>query len=91
MAEQEVLSRLWIMCRKMSVPQTIPSLTVHHMSLKNSIVVVTTASGYLDCTDSSASDISTINQVLYRCAKIKDSLNCISLFASLMKQYMRSC
>ena len=78
-ADQEVLSRLWIMCRKMSVPQAIPSWTGFHMSVRNNIAVATTAIGYLDCIDSSASDISTINQVLHRCIKIKVSLNLPSI------------
>lgn len=77
MADQEVLSHLWIMRKKMSVPQPISSWTGFQMSVKNGAIVVTTAIGigYLYCTDSSASDISTVNKVLYQCIKIKKSLN----------------
>ena len=80
-ADQEVPSRLWVISRKMSVPQTIPSWTGFNVSVSSNITVVTTSIGYLDCIDASASGISTINQVLHRCLKIKDSLkitfNCL--------------
>ena len=78
-AHQEVLSRLWILSRKMSVPQAIPSWTGFVMSVTDNVVIVNTAIGYLDCIDASASDISTINQVLNRCLKIKDSLHLSSI------------
>ena len=42
------------------------------MSVRNNIVVVTAAIGYLDCIDSSASDISRISQTLHLCIKVKD-------------------
>ena len=56
------------------------------MSVRNNIVVVTAAIGYLDCIDSSASDISRISQTLHLCIKVKDNLNCVPLIVSLMKQ-----
>ena len=49
------------------------------MSVKNNIVVVTTTINYLDCIDSRAADISTINQVLHICIKIKDSLKLLPI------------
>ena len=73
-AHQEVLSRLWILSRKMSVPQAIPSWAGFHMSVRDNVVIVKTAIGYLDCIDAS-----TINQVLNRCLKIKDSLHLSSI------------
>ena len=79
-ADQEVLSRLWVFSRKITVPQTIPSWTGFNISVRNNITVVTTSIGYLDCIDASASGISTITQVLHRCLKIKDSLNLPSIF-----------
>ena len=82
-ADQEVLSRLWVISRKMSVPQTIPSWTGFNISVSSNITVVTTSIGYLDCIDASASDISTINQVLHRCLKIKDSLKLPSIVCIL--------
>ena len=78
-ADQKVLSRLWVFSRKMSVPQMIPSWTGFIISVRSNITVVTTSIGYLDCIDASTSDISTINQVLHRCLKIKDSLNLPSI------------
>jgi len=45
MADQEVLSLIWIMSRKMSIPQIIPSWTGFNISIRNDIAVVTTALG----------------------------------------------
>ena len=42
------------------------------MSVRNNIVVITAAIGYLDCNDSSASDILRISQTLHLCIKVKD-------------------
>ena len=53
-AHQEVLSRLWILFRKMSVPQAIPSWTGFVISVRDNVVIVNTAIGYLDCIDASA-------------------------------------
>ena len=44
-ADQEVLSRLWVFSRNMSVPQTIPSWTGFNISVRNNITVVTTSIG----------------------------------------------
>ena len=90
MADQEVLSHLWIMRKKMSVPQPISSWTGFQMSVKNGAIVVTTAIGigYLYCTDSSASDISTVNKVLYQCIKIKKSLNLCFSYLCLWLRYI---
>lgn len=67
------------MSRKMSIPPIIPSWTGFNISIRNDIAVVTTALGYLDCIDASASELSTINEVLQRCLKIKDSLKLKSI------------
>ena len=79
LADQEVLYRLWILCRKMSVPQAIPSWTGFQMSVRNNIAVFKTSIGYLGCIDASATHISTINQVLQRCPKMKGLLNLPSI------------
>ena len=79
MADQEVLSLIWIITRKMCIPQTVPSWTGFNISVRNDVAVVSTAIGYLDCINASASEISTIHQVLQRCLKIKESLNLSSM------------
>ena len=53
-ADQEVLSRLWVNSQKMSVPLTIPSWTGFNIAVSSNIMVVTTSIGYLDCIDVSA-------------------------------------
>ena len=63
----------------MPISQAIPSWTGFHMIVRNNIVVFTPAINYIDCTDSSASGISAINQVLPQCIKIKDSPKLLSI------------
>lgn len=49
------------------------------MNVRKNIIVVTTTISHLDCIDLCVADISTINQVLHRCIKIKDSLKLLPI------------
>ena len=75
LADQDKINLAWILSRRFSVPQIIPSWAGFQISIRNNLAVVKTSVGYLDSIDAPATEISTVYHVLQRCLKIKDSLN----------------
>ena len=64
----------WILSRKSSVPQAIPSWTGFNIQIRDNITPSKCSVGYLECLDSPASDMSTIFEILNRCLVTKDKL-----------------
>ena len=79
LADQEAINLVWLLLRKHSIPQHIPSWTGFHMEARNNVAILKTSVGYMDCLDEPATDISTIYCVLQRCIKIKESLGLQSI------------
>ena len=72
-ADQEKSNLLWILCRSLAMPQTVPSWTGFRISI-TSKQTNKTSIGYLDCINAPATDISTVYNILERCLKIKEAL-----------------
>ena len=66
LADQEVLYLIWILTRKSTLPQTIPSWTGFNIILRKDILVSKSLVGYLDCLDATATDNGTIYHLLCR-------------------------
>ena len=72
--EQSMINIAWILSRKISVPQAIPSWTGFNIQIRDNITPSKCSVGYLECLDFPASDMSTIFEILNRCLAIKDKL-----------------
>ena len=72
-ADQEKSNLLWILCRSLAMPQTVPSWTGFRISI-TSKQTNKTSIGYLDCINAPATDISTVYNILECCLKIKEAL-----------------
>ena len=69
----------WILSRKSSVPQVIPSWTGFNIQIRDNITPSKCSVGYLESLDFPASDISTILEILNRCLAIKDKLKLLAI------------
>lgn len=65
--EQSMINTPWILSRKSSVPQAIPSWTGFNIKIRDNITPSKCSVGYLECLDFPASDTSTIFEILNRC------------------------
>ena len=88
MENQNLFYLTWVLCRKETVPQIIPSWTGFQILVEGNIMTIKTSVGYLDSIDAPATDISTTNGVLLRCLETKDSLHLEQLFVFSMKLFM---
>ncbi len=77
--EQSRINIAWILSRKSSVPQAVPSWTGFNIKIRDNITPNKCSVGYLKCLDSPTSDISTIFEILNRCLAIKDTLKLSAL------------
>ena len=75
--EQLKINIAWILSRKSSVPQAIPSWTGFNIQIRYNITSSKRSVGYLECLDSPASDMGTIFEILNRHLAIKDKLKAI--------------
>ena len=66
---------LWILSRKVSIPQVIPSWTGFNIEVRKGIGITKSSIGYLESIDSPATEITTVYETLDRCLKIKENLN----------------
>ena len=72
--EQSMINIAWILSRKSSVPQAIPSWTGINIQIRDNIRPSKCSVGYLECLDFPASDMSTLFEILNRSLAIKDKL-----------------
>ena len=73
-ADQGKINLLWILCRSVVIPQTVPSWTGFHISITSKQTINKTSIGYLYCINAPATDISTVYNILEHCLKIKETL-----------------
>ena len=65
--EQSRINLAWILSRKNSIPQVVPSWTGFNIKIRDNITPNKCSVGYLECLDSPASDMNTVSEILKRC------------------------
>ena len=65
LADQDKINLIWLLCRKESIPQVIPSSTGFQILIRDKVVVLKSSLGYLDVIDAPATDISTVYHVSF--------------------------
>ena len=76
---QNLIYLTWVLCRKETMPQIIPSSTGFQLLVQGNIMTSETSVGYLDDIDAPATDLYTTNGVLLCCLEIKASLHLESI------------
>ena len=78
-ADQELLHLIWVLSRKSSLPQQIPSWTGFNITIRGNTPILESTVSYLNCIDAPATDPSAIYMVMERCLAIKERLKLKSI------------